>query len=88
MDFTDRASIVEDFWLAVGRNDHVKAEAAVLCLKAPMVSVSTSYSFEMFEGEEREEGVEQDDTGALIGTPWRVMPDTPTLMVGAWNDNV
>jgi hypothetical protein len=88
MDFTDRASIVEDFWLAVGRNDRVKAEAAVLRLKAPMVSVSTSYSFEMVKGEEREEGVKQDDTGALMGTPRGVMPDTPTSTVYAWNDNV
>jgi hypothetical protein len=57
MDSTDRAFIVEDFWLAVRRNDCVEAEAAVLHLEAPMVSVSTSYSFEMVEWEEREEGV-------------------------------
>ncbi len=66
MDFTDRASIVEDFWLAVGRNDSVKAEATVLCLEAPMVSVSMSYSFEMVKGEEWEEGVEQDDTATPV----------------------
>jgi hypothetical protein len=29
---TDRPSIVEDFWLAVARNDHAKAEAAMLRL--------------------------------------------------------
>ena len=46
MDFTDRASIVEDFWLAVARNDGVEASAAVLRLEAPMVEVSTSYSYD------------------------------------------
>jgi hypothetical protein len=44
---TDRPSIVKDFWLTVARNNHAKAEAAVLRLEAPLVSVSTSYSFEM-----------------------------------------
>jgi hypothetical protein len=68
MDFTDRASIVEDFWIAVGRNDRVEVEAAVLRLKALMVSVSMIYSFEMVEGEEREEGVKQDDTAAPVSS--------------------
>jgi hypothetical protein len=46
MDITaDRASIVKDFRLAIRRNDCDKAEAAVLCLEAPLVVVLTSYSF-------------------------------------------
>ena len=64
MDYTDRASIVEDFWLAVARNDNEEATAAVLRLEAPPVGVSSSYSYEIVEGEELEDrGAEGQERG-------------------------
>jgi hypothetical protein len=47
---TDRASIVEDFWLAIARNDRPGAEAVATCIEAPLVSISGTYSFELVEG--------------------------------------
>ena len=59
---TDRASVVADFWLAVARNNLEEAQNAVRRLDVPVVSVSSAYSFEMVEGEERPAEVEQEDT--------------------------
>ncbi len=84
----DNASIVEDFWLTVWRNDCNKAEAAVLCLETSHVTISMSYSFEMVEGEERQVVGGQDNAGALIKSPQRVMPDNPTSTDDAWNVDV
>ena len=82
---TDRTSVVADFWLAVARNNHEEAQNAVCCLDVPVVSISSAYSFKMVEGEERlAEVVEQEDTGALVGSVRGVMPDTPMLTVDAW----
>ena len=49
---TETTSAVADFWLAVGRNNLEEAEAAVLRLEAPLVSVSSGFSFDMVEGKE------------------------------------
>ena len=73
----DRASVVADFWLAVARNNLEEAQNAVRRLDVPVVSVSSAYSFEMVEGEERPAEVEQEDTGALVGPVRGFMPDTP-----------
>ena len=48
---TETTSAVADFWLAVGRNNLEEAEAAVLRLEAPLVSVSSRFSFDMVEDE-------------------------------------
>ena len=63
---TDRASVVADFWLAVARNNLEEAQNAVRRLDVPVVSVSSAYSFEMVEGEERPAEVEQEDTAAVV----------------------
>ena len=42
----------------------------------------------MVEGEEHLVEVEQEDTGALVGPVWGVMPDTPTSTVDVWNAEV
>ncbi len=44
---TDQASIVEDFWLAISRNDWAGAGAAASQIEAPLVSILASYSFEL-----------------------------------------
>ncbi len=86
---TDRTSVIADFWLAVVRNNHEEAQNAVRRLDVPIISISLAYSFEMVEGEEHlAEVVEQEDTGALVGPVQGVMPDTPILMVDAWNVEV
>ena len=85
---TDRTSVVADFWLAVARNNHEEVQNAVRRLDVPVISISLAYSFEMVEGEERLAEVEQEDTGALVGPVWGVMPDTPTSTVDAWNAEV
>ena len=82
----DRTSVVADFWLAVARNNYEEAQNAVHHL-IPVVSISSAYSFEMVEGDERLVEVEQ-DTGALAGPVWGVMPDTLTSTVDAWNAEV
>ena len=89
MDTIDKTSAVANFWLAVGRNNLEEAEAAVLRLKAQLVAVFSSYSFDMVEAEGEQQGEDLEDSGALIGTsPWGVMPGTPTSTVDAWNADV
>jgi hypothetical protein len=85
---TNRTSVVKDFWLAIVRNDWDEAEAAVLLLEAPFVSVSASYSFELVEGEERQAEEKQEDTSALVPLPQGDMSDTPKAMVDVWNVDV
>ena len=63
---TNRTSVVADFWLAVARNNHEEAQNAVRRLDVPVVSISSAYSFEMVEGEERLAEVEQEDTGRFV----------------------
>ena len=82
---TDRASLVEDFWLAIARNDHEGAEAAVALIEPPLVALSLTYSFEMVDEEERE--TDQGREGALPES-LALMPDTPLSMVDAWNAKV
>jgi hypothetical protein len=55
---TETTSSVADFWLAVGRNNLEEAEAAVLRLDVPLVSVSSGFSFDMVEGEGKDQGVD------------------------------
>jgi hypothetical protein len=80
---TDQASIVKDFWLAIARNDRPGAEAVATCIKAPLVSVSGTYSFELVEGEEQQAEMIEEGTGMLAKSPRAVMPDTPAAMVDA-----
>jgi hypothetical protein len=82
---TDRASIVEDFWLAITRNYCPGAEAAATHIKAPLVSVSGTYSFELVKGEEQQAEMIEEGTGTLAESPRAVMPDTPVAMVNTWN---
>jgi hypothetical protein len=49
---TDQASLIEDFWLAIGRNDREGVEAAVASIEPPLVALSSTYSFEMVDEEE------------------------------------
>jgi len=74
---TDRTSVIADFWLAAARNNHEEAQNVVRRLDVPVISISSAYSFEMVEGEERLAEVEQEDTGALVGPVRGVMSDTP-----------
>ena len=89
---TETTSAVADFWLAVGRNNLEEAEAAVLRLEAPLVSVSSGFSFDMVEmvedeGKDREADLE--DEGALMGSsPRGLMPGTPMSTIDAWNSDV
>jgi hypothetical protein len=85
---TNRTSIVEDFWLAIVRNNRDEAEAAVLRLEVPAVSVSTSYSFKLVEGEEQQVEESQEDTGVLVSLPRGVMSGTPKATIDAWNVDV
>ena len=86
---TETTSAVADFWLAVGRNNLEEAEAAVLRLGAPLVAVSSGFSFDMVEGEGQEQGEELEESGALVGaSPRGVMPGTPMSTVDAWNADV
>ena len=63
---TNRTSAVTHFWLTVTRNNHEEAQNAVRRLNVPVVSISSAYSFEMVEGEERLAEVEQEDTGRFV----------------------
>ena len=86
---TETTSAVADFWLAVGRNNLEEAEAAVLRLETPLVSVSSGFSFDMVEGEGKDQGVDLEDEGALMGaSPRGVMPGTPMSTIDAWNSDV
>jgi hypothetical protein len=85
---TDQASIIEDFWLTIARNDRAVAEAAATQIKAPLVSVLASYSFELVEGEDGQAEMGEEHAGTLTGSPRAVMPDTPVVMVNAWNAEV
>ena len=86
---TETTSAVADFWLAVARNNREEAEAAVLRLEAPLVAVPSGFSFDMVEGEGKEQGGELEDSGALVGSsPRGVMPGTPMSTVDAWNADV
>ena len=86
---TETTSAVADFWLAVGRNNLEEAEAAVLRLEAPLVSVSSGFSFDMVEGKGKDQGVDLEDEGALMGaSPRGVMPGTPMSTIDAWNSDV
>ena len=81
---TETTSAVADFWLAVGRNNLEEAEAAVLRLEAPLVSVSSGFSFDMVEGEGKDQGVDLEDEGALMGaSPRGLMPGTPMSTIDA-----
>jgi hypothetical protein len=51
---TDQALLVEDFWLAITRNDCEGAEAAVALIELPLVALSSTFSFEMVDEEEQE----------------------------------
>ena len=68
---TNRTSVVADFWLAVARNNHEEAQNAVRRLDVPVVSISSAYSFEMVEGEERLAEVEQEGTGKRVEVCYR-----------------
>ena len=86
---TDKTSAVADFWLAVGRNNLAEAEAAVRRLDAPLVAVSSSYSFDLVEAEEEQQAEVFKDSGALGSTtPQGLMPGTPTSTIDAWNADV
>jgi hypothetical protein len=86
---TNQASIVEDFWLAIARNDRTGVEAAVTSIKAPLVALSGIRSFELVEEEDQQaEMFEEVGTGTLTKTPRAVMPDTPVATVDAWNAEV
>ena len=75
---TETTSAVADFWLAVGRNNLEEAEAAVLRLEAPLVSVSSGLSFDMVEDEGKDREADLEDEGALMGSsPRGLMPGTP-----------
>jgi hypothetical protein len=65
---TETTSAVADFWLAVGRNNLEEAEAAVLRLEAPLVSVSSGLSFDMVEDEGKDREADLEDEGALMGS--------------------
>ena len=86
---TDKTSAVADFWLAVGRNNLAEAEAAACRLDAPLVAVSSSYSFDLVEAEEEQQAEVLKDSGALGSTtPRGVIPGTPTSTIDAWNADV
>ena len=86
---TDKTSAVADFWLTVGRNNLAEAEAAVHHLDAPLVAVSSSYSFDLVEAEEEQQAEVLEDSGALGSTtPRGVMPGTPTLTIDVGNADV
>ena len=83
---TDKTLVVSDFWLAAGKNNLSEAEAAVRCLDAPLVAVSSSYSFDLVEAEEEQQAEILKDSGALGSTtPQGVIPGTPTSTIDAWN---
>ena len=86
---TEMTSAVADFWLVFGRNNLEEAEAAVLRLEAPLVSVSSGFSFDLVEGEGKDQGADLEDEGALMGaSPRGVMPGTPMSTIDAWNADV
>ena len=86
---TDKTLAVADFWLAVGRNNLAEAEAAVHRLDAPLVSISSSYSFDLVENEEEQQAKTLKDSGGLGSTtPRGVIPGTPTSTIDAWNADV
>ena len=78
--------MVEDFWLAVARNDLQGAEAAVASLDPPPVALLSTYSFEMVDEEERE--TERGLEGASPAGGSVLMPDTPVSTLDAWNAKV
>ncbi len=84
---TDRAAIVDDFWLAILRNDWAGGEAAVSQILAQLVSILASYSFELVQGDEQETGREK-RIQVRAESPRAVMPDTPMATVDAWNAEV
>jgi hypothetical protein len=84
----DQASIIEDFWLAIARNDRAAAEAAATQIEALLVSVLASYSFELVEEEDQQVETGEKHAGTLTGSPREVIPDTPVAMVDAWNAEV
>ncbi len=77
--------MVEDFWLAITRNDREGVEAAVASIEPPLVALSSTYSFEMVDEEEQET-----DRGRKDALPksLALMPDTPLSTVNAWNAKV
>jgi hypothetical protein len=77
--------LVEDFWLAIARNDREGAEAAVASIEPPLVALLLTYSFKMVDKEEQE--TDQGRKGALPKSS-AVMPDTPLSTVDAWNAEV
>ena len=83
-----QVSLVEDFWLAVARNDRAGAEAAAASIEVPLVALAPAYSFELVEDEVPGGEDEQEDTGTLFETPRAVRPDTPVATVDAWNAEV
>jgi hypothetical protein len=86
---TDKTLAVADFWLAVGKNNLAEAEAAVRRHDAPLVAVSSSYSFDLVEAEEEQQAKVLKDSGALGSTtPRGVIPGTPTSTIDAWNADV
>ena len=58
-----RVSLVEDFWLAVARNDRAGAEAAAASIEVPLVALGSAYSFELVEDEVPRGEDEEEDTG-------------------------
>ena len=83
-----RVSLVEDFWLAVARNDRAGAEAAAASIEVPLVALGSAYSFELVKDEVPRGEDEEEDTGTLIENPRAVMPDTLVATVDAWNAEV
>ena len=57
-----QVSLVEDFWLAVARNDRAGAEAAAASIEVPLVALAPAYSFELVEDEVPGGEDEQEDT--------------------------
>ena len=83
-------TIVEEFWLAIGRNNRTLAKQIAAQLDVPPVVLS-AYSFKMVEEDEGEEAVDVgarhqvEESGALTPRGVTVMPDTPTEAVNACN---